>query len=78
MENGCISNIGFLSFRVIFHFHDYGRKGSSGREQNPDVSKVFVPSKKKRPQKPRRGGNWVSKSLWCLDQVNGDGGVSGS
>jgi len=27
MESGCISNIGFLSFRVIFHFHDYGRKG---------------------------------------------------
>ena len=22
------SNIGFLSFRVMFHFHDYGRKGS--------------------------------------------------
>ena len=23
------SNISFLSFRVIFHFHDYGRKGAS-------------------------------------------------
>ena len=21
------SNISFLSFRVVFHFHDYGRKG---------------------------------------------------
>ena len=42
VENGCISNVGFLSFRLIFHFHDYGRKGSSGREQNPDVSKVFL------------------------------------
>ena len=26
VENGCISNISFLSFRVSFHFHDYGRK----------------------------------------------------
>ena len=27
VENGCISNISFLSFfRVTFHFHDYGRK----------------------------------------------------
>ena len=26
VEKGCISNISFLSFRVIFHFHDYGRK----------------------------------------------------
>ena len=29
VENGCISNISFLTFRVIFHFHAYGRKGSS-------------------------------------------------
>ena len=29
VENGCISNIGFFSFRVVFHFHDYGRKGKS-------------------------------------------------
>ena len=27
VENGCISNIRVLSFRVMFHFHDYGRKG---------------------------------------------------
>ena len=27
VENGCPSNISLLSFRVIFHFHDYGRKG---------------------------------------------------
>ena len=27
VENRCVSNISFLSFRVIFHFHDYGRKG---------------------------------------------------
>ena len=26
VENGCISNISFLSFRVIFHIHEYGRK----------------------------------------------------
>ena len=26
VENGCVSNIRFVSFRVIFHFHDYGRK----------------------------------------------------
>ncbi len=26
VENGCPSNIRFLSFGVIFHFHDYGRK----------------------------------------------------
>ena len=29
VENGCISNISFLSFRVVFHFNDYGRKGKS-------------------------------------------------
>ena len=28
VENGCISNISFLSFGVVFHFHDYGRKGN--------------------------------------------------
>ena len=28
VENGCMSNISFLSFGVIFHFHDYGRKGT--------------------------------------------------
>ncbi len=27
VENGCISNINFLSLRAIFHLHDYGRKG---------------------------------------------------
>ena len=37
VENGCISNISFLSFRVIFHFHDYGRKGSED-----DLAIVFL------------------------------------
>ena len=32
VENGCISNIRFLSFRVVFHFHDYGRKGNIAPE----------------------------------------------
>ena len=54
--------IGFLSFRLIFHFHDYGRKGSSGREQNPDVSKVFVPLKKKSPPETKAG--------WKLGIIN--------
>ena len=26
MEDGCIPNICFLSFKERFHFHDYGRK----------------------------------------------------
>ena len=26
VENGCVSNISFLSVRVVFYFHDYGRK----------------------------------------------------
>ena len=29
MEEMGPSNISFLSFRVIFHFHDYGRKGNT-------------------------------------------------
>ena len=28
-DNGCISNISFLSCRVVVHFHDYGRKSNS-------------------------------------------------
>ena len=27
VENGGISNVSFLSFREMFHFHDCGRKG---------------------------------------------------
>ena len=34
------SNISFLSFRVIFHFHDYGRKGS-GLVHHPIDSQPF-------------------------------------
>ena len=26
VENGSISNLSFLLFKAIFHFHDYGRK----------------------------------------------------
>ena len=32
------SDIGFLSFRIIFHFHDYGRKGSI----IPNTHKILV------------------------------------
>lgn len=28
VENGCSSNLSFLSSRLIFHVHDYGRKGN--------------------------------------------------
>ena len=28
VENGCVSNISFLSFQVVCHFYDYGRTGT--------------------------------------------------
>ena len=30
------SNISLLSSRVIFHFHDYGRKGKQQQQQQPE------------------------------------------
>ena len=36
------SNISFLSFRIIFHFHDYGRKGTfkcwEGNHEDDELS----------------------------------------
>ena len=37
MEKGCISNICFLSYRVIFHFHDYRRKGTHSHCNRPTI-----------------------------------------
>ena len=36
---GYISNIRFLSFRVIFHSHDYGRKGKLFKGNLTDSTK---------------------------------------
>ena len=41
VENGCTYNIGFLSFRVIFHFHDYGIKGKLFRGEKTHCSTLF-------------------------------------
>ncbi len=39
VENGSLQyyDISFLSFRVVFHFHDYGRKGNSSGNSSAAV-----------------------------------------
>ena len=52
------SNISFLSFRLIFHFHDYGRKGNHpGKKNTSPVKKKQFPS-----WKVLREGFW--RHLW--------------
>ena len=45
------SNIGFLSFRVIFHVHDYGRKGMSVCQSTQNnMARVCFLKKEANPQ----------------------------
>ena len=57
------SNISFLSFRVMFHFHE--QYGSDSKHQNSSVQKIFIDDAAWMIYKPRIGNRWFWQTFGC-------------